>query len=102
MKSPALLLCAAGFVTAGCTPSGAQVFQSSAGDMVVETVATGLDHPWALAFLPDRRMLVTERPGRMRIVAPAGNKDGRLSPALGGVPVVFASGQGGLLDVALD
>jgi glucose/arabinose dehydrogenase len=102
MRSPALLLYATGLITASCAPSHAQVFHSSAGDVVVETVAAGLDHPWAIAFLPDRRMLVTERAGRMRIVAPAGNKDGRLSPALGGVPAVFASGQGGLLDVALD
>lgn len=63
----------------------------------VETVATGLEHPWALAFLPDGRMLVTERPGRLRIVA----KDGRVSAPLAGVPAVAAVGQGGLLDVAL-
>lgn len=76
----------------------AQTFKSSAGDLKVETVAQGLVHPWALAFLPDGRMLVTERPGRIRIVA----KDGTLSPALGNVPKVFAVSQGGLLDVALD
>ena len=52
-----------------CRPIGhAQTFKSSAGDLKVETVAEGLSHPWALAFLPDGRMLVTERPGRMRIV----------------------------------
>lgn len=62
------------------------------------TVARGLEHPWALAFLPDGRMLVTERPGRLRIVA----RDGQLSAPLAGVPRVYASGQGGLLDVALD
>jgi glucose/arabinose dehydrogenase len=90
--------CAVGVVAIGCPPAGAQVLHSSAGDVVVETVAKGLDHPWALAFLPAGRVLVTERPGRMRIVA----KDGALSPALAGVPKVFASGQGGLLDVALD
>ena len=71
------------------------VFPSSAGDIAVETVARGLVHPWSLAFLPDGRMLVTERPGRMRIVT----RDGALSPPLGGVPPVFARGQGGLLDV---
>ena len=76
----------------------AQTFKSSAGDLKVETVAGGLVHPWALAFLPDGRMLVTERPGRMRIVTP----DGKLTPPLGGVPKVFASGQGGLHDVVLD
>jgi glucose/arabinose dehydrogenase len=74
------------------------VFKSSAGPLKVETVARGLVHPWALAFLPDGRMLVTERPGRMRIVT----RGGKLSPPLAGVPKVFASGQGGLLDVVLD
>ena len=47
-----------------------QLYPSSAGDLAVETVAGGLVHPWSLAFLPDGRMLVTERPGRMRIVTP--------------------------------
>jgi glucose/arabinose dehydrogenase len=75
-----------------------QTFQSSAGDLKVDTVAGGLVHPWSLAFLPDGRMLVTERPGRMRIVT----RGGELSRPLSGVPRVFASGQGGLLDVALD
>lgn len=64
----------------------------------VQTVATGLEHPWALAFLPEGGYLVTERPGRMRIV----DEQGRLGPALGGVPEVAARGQGGLLDLALD
>src|ERR1051325_2490248 len=76
----------------------AQTFKSSAGDLKVETVAGGLAHPWALAFLPDGRLLVTERPGRMRIVTP----DGKLSPPLGNVPKVFAVSQGGLHDVVLD
>lgn len=60
-------------------------------------VADGLEHPWAMEFLPDGRMLVTERPGRLRII----NKDGSISMPLAGVPQVYASGQGGLLDVAL-
>ena len=64
----------------------------------VTTYAEGLEHPWALAFLPDGRLLVTERPGRLRIV----DKSGRLSQPLAGVPRVHAQGQGGLLDVALD
>jgi glucose/arabinose dehydrogenase len=76
----------------------AETFKSSAGNIAVETVAGGLVNPWALAFLPDGRMLVTERPGRMRIVTP----DGKLSAPLAGVPKVFAVGQGGLLDVVLD
>ncbi|MBK8743141.1 MAG: PQQ-dependent sugar dehydrogenase [Betaproteobacteria bacterium] len=62
------------------------------------TVASGLDNPWALAFLPDGRMLVTERIGRMRLVA----RDGALSAPLRGLPPVFAQGEGGLMDVALD
>ncbi|MGE5267782.1 MAG: PQQ-dependent sugar dehydrogenase [Deltaproteobacteria bacterium] len=62
-----------------------------------ETVARGLSNPWGLQFLPDGRMLVTERPGRLRIVT----KDGTLGPAIAGVPDVFAKGQGGLLDVLL-
>lgn len=64
----------------------------------VTEVAKGLEHPWGLAFLPDGRMLVTERPGRLRIIA----RDGKLSAPLTGVPRVHAQGQGGLLDVALD
>lgn len=64
----------------------------------VETFASGLERPWGMAFLPDGRILVTERPGRLRLVS----KDGKLSPPLDGVPEVYASGQGGLLDVALD
>ena len=68
------------------------------GLATAETVATGLEHPWALAFLPDGRILVTERAGRLRIVAPSG----RVSEPLDGVPPVQAAGQGGLLDVAVD
>lgn len=75
----------------------AQTYKSSAGPLTVETVANGLVSPWSIGFLPDGRMLVTERPGRMRIVA-----NGKLSPPLSGVPKVFATGQGGLHDVVLD
>ena len=64
----------------------------------VTDYATGLEHPWGMAFLPDGRALVTERPGRLRIIA----RDGKLSAPLAGVPRVHAQGQGGLLDVALD
>ena len=70
---------------------------SATGVVDVQPIAKGLEHPWSLAFLPDKRMLVTERPGRLRIVG----ADGRLSEPLTGVPKVYASGQGGLLDVAL-
>ena len=64
----------------------------------ITTIASGLEHPWGLAFLPDGRMLVTERPGRLRIVA----ADGAVSAPVAGVPAVFGKGQGGLLDVAID
>ena len=63
----------------------------------VVPVAKGLDHPWGMAFLPDGRLLVTERAGRLRIV---GN-NGVLSEPVGGLPKVDARGQGGLLDVAV-
>ncbi|NQE61763.1 PQQ-dependent sugar dehydrogenase [Caulobacter sp. RHG1] len=62
------------------------------------TVASGLDHPWGLAFLPTGEILVTERAGRLRVVG----KDGALSPAVANLPAVYASGQGGLLGVAID
>ena len=63
----------------------------------VTDVVRGLEHPWGLAFLPEGGMLVTERPGRLRLAG----SDGRLSEPLAGVPAVQAGGQGGLLDVAL-
>jgi glucose/arabinose dehydrogenase len=69
-----------------------------AQDLGTQVVAAGLEQPWAVAFLPDGRFLVTERPGRMRIVS----ADGRVSPPLQGVPQVVAAGQGGLLDLVLD
>jgi aldose sugar dehydrogenase len=74
------------------------MLDTEAGRIKVETVASGLDYPWGIAFLPDGSMLVTERVGHLRLVV----KDGKVSEALAGVPKVFAEGQGGLLDVALD
>jgi len=53
----------------GTVQAADPTFPSSAGKLAVHTVAQGLSHPWSLAFLPDGRMLVTERPGRIRIVA---------------------------------
>jgi glucose/arabinose dehydrogenase len=64
----------------------------------VVTVAQGLEAPWGLAFLPSGKMLVTEKPGRLRVVTP----DGVMSPPVTGLPPLTARGQGGLLDVALD
>ena len=88
------------FLAAPSSPPAAaeREFTAETGPLRVRSVATGLAHPWSLAFLPDGRMLVTEKPGRLRIVAP----DGRLSEPVAGVPEVHAEGQGGLLDVALD
>ena len=87
----ALLACRGGTAETITTTS------SEAGPIRVVEVARGLEIPWSLAFLPDGRMLVTERAGRMRIVSP----DGLLSKPLAGLPKVHAEGQGGLLDVAL-
>lgn len=71
---------------------------TSAQTLRAETVASGLDHPWAVAFLPEGRFLVTERPGRMRVVG----SDGRIGAPLGGVPEVVTGGQAGLFDIVLD
>ncbi|UFN51228.1 PQQ-dependent sugar dehydrogenase [Roseomonas sp. OT10] len=84
---------------AGCAvPVDAQeVVRGERASFRVATFATGLEHPWGGAFLPDGRLLVTERPGRLRLVG----TDGRVSAPLRGVPPVVASGQGGLLDIRL-
>jgi glucose/arabinose dehydrogenase len=66
--------------------------------ITVTTLAEGLNHPWSLAFLPDGRMLVTERVGQLRIM----ERDGHLSGPIEGVPEVGAKGQGGLMDIILD
>jgi aldose sugar dehydrogenase len=107
MKTPVIIvtaaltvaiLLAASLLIATGTRGEDTSFASSAGQLEVQTAASGLVHPWSLAFLPDGRMLVTERPGRMRIVT----AEGQLSSPLKGVPEVWASGQGGLLDVIID
>ena len=72
------------------------VYGEESGFRVV-TLVEGLEHPWGLAFLPDGRIMVTERPGRLRLI-----KDGKLDPTpVSGLPEIIASGQGGLLDIAL-
>ena len=98
-----LLIAAFTGALAGAAPAGAQPLAATppaadAPRVEAKTVASGLEHPWALAFLPDGRYLVTERPGRMRIVT----ADGRLLAPLAGLPPIDAGGQGGLLDVVLD
>ncbi|MCG6121382.1 MAG: PQQ-dependent sugar dehydrogenase [Microvirga sp.] len=101
-RKPSALPSSAGLalaaLVAGAAPAAADVFQTESGPVNVETLASGLEHPWGLAFLPDGAMLVTERAGRLRVVTP----DGALSQPISGTPAVAASGQGGLLDVALD
>jgi glucose/arabinose dehydrogenase len=84
-----------------CQESGAQKTQYTSGSLDsvnVAVYAKGLESPWGLAFLPDGRALVTERPGRLRIVSPTGG----ISQPIAGVPAVVTGGQGGLLDVAID
>jgi glucose/arabinose dehydrogenase len=93
----ASLLLAASAIHADAQPQFRPSGSPAAANLTVETLASGLAFPWAFAFLPDGRILVTERAGRMRLVA----KDGNLSP-VDGVPPVFARGQGGLHDVILD
>ncbi|VVP17534.1 Aldose sugar dehydrogenase YliI [Pseudomonas fluorescens] len=93
-------LCASALITATAPLYAApiQELKSEQGTLEVTSIVEGLDHPWALAFLPDRQgMLVTERPGNLRLVG----ADGKLSAPLDGVPKVWAKGQGGLLDVVL-
>lgn len=77
--------------------AGAATLETRWADINVETVATGLQNPWAIAFLPDGRMLVTERPGTMRYV----DSDGNLSDPIDGLPDITVRNQGGLLDVIL-
>jgi glucose/arabinose dehydrogenase len=79
-------------------PAFAQTYKSEHYRLRLATVAKGFDHPWSVAFLPDGRMLVTERPGRLRLVTAAG----KISAPIKGVPRVYARGQGGLLDVVVD
>lgn len=91
---------AAIFVLLGCGLASAQqgdVVETAAAKFRVETVADGMTNPWAIAKLPDGRFLITERPGRLRIV-----ENGKLLPdPVEGIPEVWAKGQGGLLDVAI-
>ncbi|MDP2880821.1 MAG: PQQ-dependent sugar dehydrogenase [Azonexus sp.] len=71
---------------------------AQSGEPRVEVVARGLDHPWGLAFIGDGKMLVSERPGRLRVIG----ADGKIGPPVDGLPAVEVTGQGGLLDVVAD
>src|SRR5258705_10459948 len=93
----AAILLAASFLIATGTRGENSSFASSAGQLEVQAVASGLVNPWSLAFLPDGRRLVTERPGRMRLVTP----EGQLSPPLKAGPEGFGSGQGGWIDAII-
>jgi len=95
--SAAALLAAVTACAGAPTDAAAQIFTSEHHTFRVATVVEGLEHPWGMAFLPDGSILVTERPGRLRLV-----RNGALEPEpIAGVPEVWARGQGGLLDVAL-
>jgi glucose/arabinose dehydrogenase len=95
---PAILIA---FATAGLAQASPVLGEPKSADPAsykTTIVASGLDHPWSLAFLPDGSMLVTERSGALRVI-----RDGKLvEAAVTGVPAVYAEGQGGLLDVVLD
>lgn len=96
----ASLLTAGLALTACSAPAGAQPTEQDSWDHAFRLVplVEGLEHPWGLAFLPDGRKLVTERPGRLRVI----DQEHRLDPEpVPGVPEVVAQGQGGLLDIAL-
>ena len=90
-------LCLVFFLSVAATAQKGQVI-TDAGAVKVETLQKNLNHPWGMAFLPDGRLLFTERAGQLRIL----NNDSTLSEPLKGVPEVFNQGQGGLLDVTLD
>lgn len=91
------LILLAAIILTSASAGAAPAVETSAGRVAVETITNRLVHPWSLAFLPDGRMLVTERPGRMRIVT----RQGDVSTSLAGVPGVFHRSQAGLMDVIL-
>jgi aldose sugar dehydrogenase len=88
------------FITPAIASAQAETVQTKMGTKVqVEQLVSGLNHPWGMAFLPDGRLLITERDtGQLYVLG----TDNRLSEPLSGVPEVLARGQGGLMDVALD
>ena len=87
------------FLVVVIAPASAQTFKTEHYDVKLTVVADGLDHPWGMAFLPDGAMLVTERdPGTIRIV----EADGKVRRPLVNVPDAYTSGQGGMLDIAID
>ena len=102
MKSPSWYLCVSSLAifagSIGILPDvSAEEIASERAKFKTEVIAEGLENPWGLAKLPDGSLLVTERPGRVRLITP----DGKLQSPLEGIPEVRAKGQGGMLDVAL-
>lgn len=87
-----------GGVTAGVAQAQTYSEETQLARLEVRAVARGLVHPWGMAFLPDGALLITERPGRLRVVG----RDGAVSDPVSGLPEIWAGGQGGLLDIALD
>jgi glucose/arabinose dehydrogenase len=84
------------FIFSGCSAEES-TFSSEKQSFTIETVVDGLENPWSVEFLPDGRMLVTEKPGRLRII-----ENEQLSEPIKGLPEITSKGQGGLLDIALD
>lgn len=98
LAGPAMLVVALCIAAAPAAAAESKTFQSENHAFRIVTLVQGLQHPWSLAFLPDGRMLVTERPGRLRVVS----RDFKLDPKpVEGMPRVAAAGQGGLFDVVL-
>ena len=91
-----LATASAALLALAISPAWAQTIESSAGRLTASVIAEGLDHPWALGFLPDGRMLVTERSGQLRVI-----DDGVVGEPIAGLPDVYSQGQGGLLDLAV-
>ena len=99
-RAPAVLIAGVSFLLLGGAsqaPAQERTYRSSEHDYAVEPVVTGLEHPWAVAFLPDGGLLITERSGRLLRIGAGGAR-----AAVTGLPEISAAGQGGLLDVILD
>ena len=101
MRNPAVLITIFVWIVGApaIAASSAKLHQTELTSIKVEQVLSGLSHPWGIAMLPDGHIIVTERSGAMYVIDPENPK---LNRRIRGVPRVFARGQGGLLDVAVD